>query len=928
MHQSKHNHYNGIFEKKIYEHKYKKYKNKYKQLNNDNHMKYFYNKYGGVIPKNIVDNIHQSNNTDFCTLYMYDEKLVKYIELIKNNQNNIILLDEYYSETTNLEKIKNIQENLVPLVDNYPNVNYFDINTAIHVSESRILPCDLLLLENKYKVIGNIVKFLDEIKLISNINIDHNNINDIRDMFTSHFRLNQGGNCIGITNKWTMIIQFMCINRIKEFLEILYIIHDDLKYRRIILNINDITDKQYDDIIILILEKLYDCKSANNGQTVNTYKGYDVTRLINIEDHFKFQKEFEDRQTITQSIITNAMAQSINIYDNVLKYIGPIITNIRKYIKFIKNVDAFNYFKYCFGCSISELFFMSFIGYRLFKNSYVWHNHHKLYPINSYAIYLNINPIKYEHNDSTLLIYNTPLTSLGSFDAPDKMVTLQFPETKITDYGSSCVENTIFKIIRFFLLDPITNSYNINRLITLNIHKDFLIFIQDNIDKLVDDSVFDKMYIMLCNLPGIEYRSTYNNYNYVVKSKMQNVKNILEYIFVGLNKLKDIHIHVIYDEKNYDLNKLPLLNQITFEIKSGNYILVVSMDNLHTFAQLKEPLSKEYIDENYKFYSLIHAFDYNSQAMYNIIQHSNLQLIKHHEFSDIINIMNLNSILKNITDTTIIKPLIYTFMKDANTPNIFYINNVYYTIFDNPSTNMNHFVLLNTTHNIISSSYNQLIDIFMPSNIFYKNTIINHNYHDNYEHIYIDKNTVNCPFTVEHVIFIYSMFYLYNGDNKIYVFLEGIQKYVPNKWYTIIQYLKIGHLIYNFLHMYNDIDMFNILINMNMTDLIDISKIDMLDDITDPSIKYNYQSGQSLLPLYEYMKSHNEYISEKQNILSVFNNNKFYNDFLHVANDKNELIYKIVLAVLIRQSELGIISSNSNKLSEEIIKIFNSVHIS
>jgi ankyrin repeat protein len=375
--------------------------------------------------------------------------------------------------------------------------------------------------------------------------------------------------------------------------------------------------------------------------------------IENIKDFYNIYSNFYKIQN-KEAAIKTYLQSSSNIFHD----------DIKKFESFIKNcnlIDDLIKFKSMFGISLINLILINWIYLRMLRtNLVVGSLSSNLYPINRLNFLENI----FQMNEEKIYCYAKQQIELNE-EKDINILLLEKIGVPIIPYGqskykgnffSNCVENTMLQLLK--ILAWKNGTYDVN-LLPEGISEDIKNIIK-RIDKeplkIETNEIMDDFVLLLSNIDtNIIYR---NNCEYNIASNIENVGNILNYIFNGSTVSGGI--------SNYNDRIFKKINGDTYEyslkqkdniiiIDKNSYKINIKIDDGH--ASIDNKISSIYnLINTYKYLSIIYTFNYTKDDVMNFGKFfinfckKQNQVIKDYLTNKIINIQNINLKIKNSKD--------------------------------------------------------------------------------------------------------------------------------------------------------------------------------------------------------------------------------------------------------------------------------------
>ncbi len=556
---------------------------------------------GGIVPQ-IDGDLLPFENTNINIIYQG-----RFI--LKNNDNpdnNYLLNDNYQFEKTQIL----IKQPLFHTSDLYMLAN---LNIKLGRDD---IPFHVGSLQFNFNIIIGIINYIDyynDILQQKNIKIS-NRIKDFKKYIKSKiFNIDIDKKLfLGITNQNSILNCFSFFNKLHEFLNyILLNEYDQQTFNKLFPNIENIKDF-YNIYSFYYLEKNKEC-------TIKKYKE------LQADTFYKHIKEFKD------------FIKNCNIID--------------------ENIE----FKTMFGISLINLILINWIYLRILKTNLVIGTlSSNLYPINRLNFLENI----FQMNEEKIYCYARQQKELNEEKDINNLL-LEKIGVPIIPYGqskykgnffSNCVENTMLQLLKILAWED--DKYNI-ALLPEGINEDFKDIIK-RIDKeplkVETNEIMDDFVLLVSNIDtNIIYR---NNCEYNIASNIENVGNILSYIFNGntvsggISNYNDRIFKKIND--NTDEYSLEQKDNIII-IDKNSYKINIKIDDGH--ASIDNKISSIYnLINTYKYLDIVYNFNYTKddrinfgRFFINFCKKQN-QVIKDYLTNKIINIQNINLKIKNSKD--------------------------------------------------------------------------------------------------------------------------------------------------------------------------------------------------------------------------------------------------------------------------------------
>jgi ankyrin repeat protein len=524
-----------------YYEKYLKYKTKYLNL-----LK------GGAIPH--ID-------CDLLPLEKNDINIIfKKRIILKNNDdinNNYLLNDNYQFEKINIQINKSIF-----------NTSDWSMLANLNVKLGReFIPFHVGSLQFHFNIIIGIIKYIeyptnaDKIKKLRKVSTE----NSISMIFTQYvsskiFDIPKKKNSytfLGITNKNSILNCFSFFNKLHEFLNyILLNEYNETTINKLFPNIENIKD------------------------------------FYNIYHFFYLKKEYKYKDLAINEYLKSTKDK---FYDD--------IELLKEFIDVSNNIDNAIEFKSKFGISLINLVLINWIYLRsLTTNLVVGTLSSNLYPINK----LNFLEDIFQMNEEKIYCYAKQQEELKKEDKINNLL-LERIEVPIISYGqstykghdfSNCVENTILQLLKILAWKG--NEYKIDLLpngISEDI-KNIIIRINQEPLKIETKKIMDDFVVLLSGIDtNIAYRF---NKEYNIESNIENIGNILNYVFNGVTVEGGIEDYSeIFNDINTDEYNLKQDHNI-ITIDKNFFKINIIINNGHVSIE----------DKNYIIYDLLNTYEY------------------------------------------------------------------------------------------------------------------------------------------------------------------------------------------------------------------------------------------------------------------------------------------------------------------------------
>jgi ankyrin repeat protein len=514
---------------------------------------------GGIVP-HIDCDLLPFENTNINIIYQG-----RFI-LKNNNDNNYLLNDNYQIEKTQISINK-------PLFD-APDLSMLaNLNVKLGCD---YIPFHVSSLQFNFNIIIGIINYIDyynDILKQKKIKIS-NRIKDFKKHIVSKiFNIDINKKLfLGITNQNSILNCFSFFNKLHEFLNyILLNEYDKQTIDKLFPSIENIKDF-YNIYSFYYTEKNKEC-------TIKKYKE------LSVDTFYKHIIEFKD------------FIKDCNIID--------------------ENIE----FKTMFGISLINLILINWIYLRILRTNLVIGSlSSNLYPINKLNFLENI----FQMNEEKIYCYAKQQEELNKEKDINNLL-LQKIGVPIIPYGQStykgnsfpnCVENTLLQLLKILAWKQY--EYNIY-LLPEGISQKFKDIIE-RIDKeplkIETKEIMDDFVVLVSNVANIIYG---NNNEYNITSGIENVGNILNYIFNGntvsggISNYNDrIFKKINEDTDEYRLEQkdnIIIINKNTFKIN-------IIINQGHAFIDNKINSIYEYINY-YKYLSIIYTFNYTKDDRIN-----------------------------------------------------------------------------------------------------------------------------------------------------------------------------------------------------------------------------------------------------------------------------------------------------------------------
>ncbi len=526
--------------------------------------------------------------------------------ILKNNNhndNNYLLNDNYQFEKTQIL----IKQPLFHTSDLYMLTN---LNIKLGHDD---IPFHVGSLQFNFNIIIGVINYIDyynDILQQKNIKIS-NRIKDFKKYIKSKiFNIDIDKKLfLGITNQNSILNCFSFFNKLHEFLNyILLNEYDQQTFNKLFPNIENIKDF-YNIYSFYYLEKNKEC-------TIKKYKE------LQVDTFYKHIKEFKD------------FIKNCNLIDNSIE------------------------FKSMFGISLINLILINWIYLRILRtNLVVGSLSSNLYPINRLNFLENI----FQMNEEKIYCYARQQKELNNEEDINKLLLLKI-DVPINPYGqstykgnifSNCVENAILQLLKILAWKD--GIYDIDLLPegTSEEIKNIIKRINSEPLKIETDKIMNDFVVLVSNVKNIKYR----NDEYNIKSYIENVGNILNYVFNnetvpgGIKDFSKIFNRINDDTDEYSLEQ----NDNKIIINKNNFSINIIIDDGHTFINNKIYSIYNLLNK-YKYKNIIYTFNYTKddsinfgRFFVNFCKKQN-QDIKDFLTNKIINIQNINLGIKNSKD--------------------------------------------------------------------------------------------------------------------------------------------------------------------------------------------------------------------------------------------------------------------------------------
>ncbi len=531
----------------------------------------YYNKYlkyktkyinllkGGIVPQ-IDGDLLPFENTNINIIYQ--GRII-----LKNNDNpdnNYLLTDNYQFEKTQISINK-------PLFDASDLSILANLNVKLGSDD---IPFHVGSLQFNFNIIMGIINYIDYYKdILHQKGIAIKKIKEFQKHIASKiFNVDIRNNLfLGITNQNSILNCFSFFNKLHEFLNYMLLNeYDKQTFDELFPNIENIKDF-YNIYSFYYTEKNKEC-------TIKKYKE------VQDDTFYKHIKEFKD---------------------------------------FIKNcnlIDKHIEFKSMFDISLINLILINWIYLRSLRTNLVIGSlSSNLYPISKLNFLENI----FQMNEEKIYCYEKEQKELNNEEDINKLL-LKKLGVQIVQYGqstfnghnfSNCVENAILQLLKILAWKD--GIYDIDLLpegISEEI-KNIIKRINSEPLKMETKEIMNDFVVLVSNVINIKYRNGDHN----IKSYIENVGNILNYIFNSKTVeggIKDYNKEIFYKINNdTDEYSLEQENNIII-INKNNYKINVIINNGHAFIDNKINTIYRLIN-TYKYLKILYAFNYTKDDSIN-----------------------------------------------------------------------------------------------------------------------------------------------------------------------------------------------------------------------------------------------------------------------------------------------------------------------
>lgn len=444
-----------------YKLKYYKYKNKYLALK------------GGKVPTyNLVEGEPIS---------------MRHILPYEHTQDNIIL-----NPTTYNYEISNKQVLTKTCMLNF-------LERTIVINETTKIPFEILFMQDSFGILGNLKKLL---KYYFTLDAEHTIIDT---QFTKFFVFDGNGEYITLSSTSNLLNKYILLNKIVEFLKILYD------------NMDERCCKER-------ISSLYGPEDSLSRRQ----------NILDMADLVSLYKNFINR-TSPEELVCRSK-RNINSSTNIITEEVVFVKELKKFIEMIDSNEQLNKF---LGIKPSLLFFASYIGERI-NNPMLTRGgiSSKLFPINLYNLTCNLLQVPIT---TQLIVEETPkLTKLQKyFSSSDLPTTYNFSQSTYHDNKyPDCVETALLLFVRCLFYNISTKSYDLS---LLEYYPTINPLLVDLIRKLTTENensepIKNEFSSIVSNIPGVKYK----NGNYEIISSIENATIVLNYLFNSERNVKGV----------------------------------------------------------------------------------------------------------------------------------------------------------------------------------------------------------------------------------------------------------------------------------------------------------------------------------------------------------------------------------------------------
>ena len=482
-----------------YKNKYIKYKNKYINLK------------GGKIP------FYNPNSEELNETHIFP---------IENNiifdVNHFIYTRKPLNNSLNFKDIFNFQEN------------------KIIINEKNIIPFHTLFLQFNFNIIENF-KNLCEMSKLSKKNKD-----SIINKFKEHFVFSSDGRYIGVSAKPNQLTKYIYINKILEYLRIVY--NTDINIKDQLLVLYDLNEQKLID--------LYDMFDVYNDYT---------NRNINLDEYKSIILENKNKNEIDL------------IIEKEIKY----IESFRKFINIIDNMDLSlnNFLK----IKPSLLFFSCYLSERLKNNCLtIGRISSKLFCISMYDYVLNLIG-----NNNTLPepIENPTVKNLYNFSLLPNVYNYGKSVYNGNSYAD-CVETGLLHLIRCLIYNIKTQNYDLSLLenikhkidnVEFTINQTINIELLNLLQKLTlqnenSDEIKNVFSNIVSDIEDAQKANIYKQGNYEIKSSQTNFDFMIKKL-LGIDeiqKIKSENIKIKKSDRSYEIKYANVASSIIITVIIGH----------------------------------------------------------------------------------------------------------------------------------------------------------------------------------------------------------------------------------------------------------------------------------------------------------------------------------------------------------------------
>jgi hypothetical protein len=373
------------------------------------------------------------------------------------------------------------------------------LESTIVINETTEIPFEILFMQDSFGILGNLKKLL---KYYFTLDVEHTIIDT---QFNKFFVFDENNEYITLSSNSNILTKYILLNKIVEFLKILY---DNLDERCCKERISSLYGPQ--DTLL-------------RRQNI-----LDVADLVSLYKNFI-------KGTSPEKLVCRS-TRNISSSSEIIKEEVAMVKELKGFIEMIDSNEQLNGF---LGINPSLLFFASYIGERI-NNPMLTRGgiSNKLFPINLYNLTCNLLQVPIT---TELIFVETPkLTKLQKyFSSSDLPTTYNFSQSTYRDNNyPDCVETALLLFVRCLFYNISTKSYDTSLLVYYPTINPLLV---DLIRKLTtenenSETIKNEFSSIVSNIPCVKYK----NENYEIISSIENATIVLNYLFNSEQNVKGV----------------------------------------------------------------------------------------------------------------------------------------------------------------------------------------------------------------------------------------------------------------------------------------------------------------------------------------------------------------------------------------------------